>query len=108
MDSLIDRLPTEIYNYILFLSCGPSDLDFYCKKKTLNEQILQQFYSHYLVYTYSYYKTPELKMNYDDYYFVRRIPRPVSYDDYYEDDNRNYDTDYCTEDDSDVSDVWSR
>mgnify|MGYP003989332923 CR=1 FL=1 len=80
MNSLIDTLPTEIYNYILFLSCGPIDFGFYCKKKTLNEQIKFVRYTEndfYLYISESYCKTPELEMNNDDYYFVKRIPRLV-------------------------------
>lgn len=33
------NLPTEIYEYILWLSCGPPNLDISNKKKDINEEI---------------------------------------------------------------------
>jgi hypothetical protein len=35
----LDTLPEELYNYIVWLSCGPINLDIYNKKKNINEEL---------------------------------------------------------------------
>lgn len=76
-ENLLDRLPEEIYNFIIFFSIGSLDLDTYNKKKNVNEEIIsytneKEFYLNIID---SYKKTPELYMDLDDYIFANRIPK---------------------------------
>ena len=81
--SLIDKLPTEIYNYILWLSVGATDLEIYKKKKNLSEEIINNKnlressegqHGFYLFSIKNYDKTPELIPMHSEYVFALRIP----------------------------------
>lgn len=82
--SLIDRLPDELYSYILWLSSGPFDLDTHNKQSNVNIEI--SFYRHkkndgdftqcfYLYFIENYEKSPGLELNGDHYLYANRIPR---------------------------------
>lgn len=76
--NLLDKLPIELYNYIIFMSIGSLSLDIYYKKKSINNQILSytnKDNDFYLYLTCDYEKTPELEMNWDDYCFAHRLPK---------------------------------
>ena len=78
ISNLMEKLPSELENYILFLSSGSLSLEIYNKKKSINNEII--YYTHnenniYLNLIDNYEKTPELDMNFDDYYFAHRIPK---------------------------------
>jgi hypothetical protein len=75
--NLLDKLPEEIHNLILFFSIGSHDLDTYNKKKSVNKEIAlyMKEENFYLTILDNYEKTPELYMDLDDYIFANRIPK---------------------------------
>ena len=77
--SLIDTLPIEIYNKILFLSVGAHSLYY----NNLKNNMCKELHSYdktihngfYLNLTANYEITPELDMDWNDYIFAKRIPK---------------------------------
>ena len=81
--SLIDKLPLEIYEYVLWLSCGPINLDICNKKKCIADEINHynltknvQSLGFYLTFIENYEKTPELEFI-PNYVYAQRIPKLV-------------------------------
>lgn len=79
--SLIDKLPNEIYDKIISMSIGAPTLNLYnLKKNVCNEiEVFRQNNNFYLhIIDTEYILTPELDMNWDDYYFANRIPKLIN------------------------------
>jgi hypothetical protein len=75
----MSNLPIEICYKIMYLSCGPYDLDIYNKKKKIcNEIFSYNKNDFYLNLTCDYQKTPELELEWNDYSFAKRIPKLIS------------------------------
>lgn len=73
-----DKLPIDVVNIITSMTVGAYSLELYnIKKKVCDEldsfRISNDFYLNILDTDYS--LTPELEMNWDDYYFANRIPK---------------------------------
>jgi hypothetical protein len=84
----LDKLPTELYNYIIWMSVGALDLDTYNKKKDTIIQLahykyvkntgvqLDITYDRLCLYNItSYSKTPELEFQGEHYLYADRLPR---------------------------------
>ena len=76
--SFFDNLPNELVNKIQNMSIGAYSLKLYNLKKNVCDELEafrlnNDFYLNILDTDYS--LTPELEMNWDDYYFANRIPK---------------------------------